>query len=221
MARVQRALLGAGLLIVAVLFLPGCRPPPTKVGFNNTLAGYNEKLFAVGRKFRAVIRPLAYPEENKKAAEAIDPAAVRKIQQEAVSTVEEVRDDFDSLGSPRKNDLGDKLREAYENFLKVQETIAKTHMKDIADIVENKDKSDADKGQEIRDIMDKIEKEESDVAEKLAKSQKDYAVSQSMRVDQANPLKGAPGSVGPAMPGGEGPKGGGPPGKPQGSGKKG
>jgi hypothetical protein len=232
MARVQRALLGAGLLMVAVLFLPGCRPPPTKVGFNNTLAEYNEKLFAVGRKFRTVIRPLAYPEENKKAAEAIDPAAVRKVQKEAVDAVNEVRDDFDSLGYPRRNELGKKLREAYENFLKVQEKIANDYFKEIADIVES-DKSNDEKGEEIRAIIKKIDDEESEVAGKLADAQKDYATNQSMRIDPANALKGGKGAGGQAMPGGEGggggggkpgpggPKGGGPPPMPQGGGKKG
>jgi hypothetical protein len=211
-ARLLRGFSGAGLAVV-ILLLAGCKgPPPTKVGFINKLATYNEKLFTIGRAFRTALIPLVYPEENKD-NKSFNAESVRKAQADAEKQVNEIREEFDDLVSPRKSEPGKKLRAAYEDFLKIQETIAKDHMKKIVDIVNGGD-SDDDKAERIREVMKKIEEDEMEVAGKLADAQKEYTTVHSLRADVAAVLKGPSagpgggGSGGPEQPKGPGqPKG--------------
>lgn len=216
MVRPHRTLLGVGL-VLAILLLSGCKgPPPSKVGFMNRLAEYNEKLFAIGRKFRTAIAPLAYPGENKKESNHFDPNEVRRVQTEAENQVREIRDDFDDMVSPRKSPPGAKLREAYEEFLVIQERIAREHMVKIVSIIDEKNASNDDKASRVREVMDKIEADEREVTVKLADAQKKYTSAHSLKADAGALLGvggGRPGAEPPplANPGGnpEGPKGGG------------
>ena len=192
MGGLARRLSGITVLLALMLTASGCKgPPPPPEVFNEKLVEYNERLFTVGRTFRAALIPRFYPKENKD-KQSFQVNLVRRAQSDAEAAVNDIRASFNDLRRPRNSISGKRLREVYEEFLVVQEAIAKEDMKKIVEILDDVEIKEADKDDQIRDIMKKIEEDEREVATNLANAHREFARDHNLAPGQSPSLARPP-----------------------------
>ena len=158
----RRALLGA--LALATLAAAGCDRNAAQ--FNNTLAGYNQQLNAVGKKLVQTMLPAVQ-------GGTVNSDQVRDAYDEALSTLDDIRQDFATL-KPPPSASGKKFHEGYRRFLQGQNDMLRN---DVGRLVRMLQRSSKDRtvGPIIAQTYRRMLKREQDDLRELQDLQRDFA----------------------------------------------
>jgi hypothetical protein len=158
----RRALLGA----LALVALAGSGCDRKAAQFNNTLAGYNQRLFAVGQKLGQTIRPAVM-------GDRVNPKQVRDAYDEAIATLDDIRKEFATL-KPPPSDSGKKFYEGYRKLLQSQNDMMRN---DLARLVRMLERSPNDRtvGQIIRETVVRMHKREQASTREIEVLQHNFA----------------------------------------------
>src|SRR5579884_557779 len=170
----------AGLLLLSA----GCLrpPPPTHDQFNNQFYKWNKKLYTVSREFRdalgvTVVRPETLSADQQAALRAPDVARAKETRDKAREVLDEITAEFNTARVPlRPGEHAQPMRDAYEDFLKVEEEIIdKDYAEIIAVLANNETFPSVDqKRAAIGDILDRIDAKEAKPMGKFLEEQAEY-----------------------------------------------
>jgi len=146
---------------LAALAVAGCAGEAVR--FNNSLAEYNKRLNAAGKKFGETLTP-ALQGGNANAGQ------VRSAYNNMLSTVEAVKRDFNAL-TPPPSATGKRLADTYRKFLQGQEGMIKNQLGEITRMVEQ---GKANGGQ-IMMLLQQIEGQERRDLSELQEVQRQFA----------------------------------------------
>jgi hypothetical protein len=163
-----------GLMCAAMAVL-GCKPPPSKVQFNNRIAEANVGLESAGRAYRRAL----FPPDGK--GKDFDPDKVKTSEvQSALSGMEsalnDVKKKYEDADLPRRSSAAPEYRSAYIEYLDVQKKIV-DKAKEILNVLDDADKklTKTEKKDKVDQLLNEIRDLENTAFGELEKAQKKYA----------------------------------------------
>jgi hypothetical protein len=165
-----------GLMCAAMAVL-GCKPPPSKVQFNNRIAEANTSLGSAGLGYRRAL----FPPDGK--GRDFDPDKVKTSDLRSAlgamdSALSDVKKKYEDADLPRRSSVAAEYRSAYTDYLDVQKKIL-DKAKEILDVLDDADKeqklSKTEKKDKVTQLLNEIRDLENTAFGELEKAQKRYA----------------------------------------------
>ena len=158
-----------GVLCAAVL-AAGCKPPPSKVRFNNGISEANNKL---GQK-AAVYRKALFPQGGKDVEpDKVDRDALRTAWSDMDKTLRDIKDKYldSDFQLPRRSAPAAALKTAYDDYLDGQTKILDM-AQEINNTLADSNLGIAEKKRTVEGLLEKIKDTENETIKKVLDAQK-------------------------------------------------
>ena len=159
-----------GVLIVSVV--SGCKPPPSKVQFNNSIAEANKAMAKAATTFRSALYPVQGKDFDPDSKD-LDMAKLRGAQQNMSKALQAAQAEFADARLPRKSQSAQGLKETYDNYLTVQKEIMDKADRIVA-VLSDPKMSKAEKKNQVEKLLAEIKDAEEPAFTKLTTAQKNY-----------------------------------------------
>ncbi len=154
------------VLLSAALTALGCKPPPSRVNFNNDMALANQSMGKAAVDFRKALYPQGKDFDP-------DNAKVQSARQAMAKALKAAQDDYEDAPLPRKSTAAGPLLEAYKKYLDVQKDIMVKIDKAVAVLADQK-LSKGEKQSQVESLLSEIKAADDKAYTKVTDAQKAY-----------------------------------------------
>jgi hypothetical protein len=156
----------------------GCKPPPSKMQFNNRMAEANKAMGKEAASFRKALFPSGGKDFDP---DKVDRSSLHSAYDRMKKELTTAQSRFEDPDLPRRSSAAEGMKSAYVAYLKEQQNIL-DKAKEIVDAVEDSRLDRGEKLAKVLGLLDKIQKAEDEVFKELEGAQQKYSEAHNFRV---------------------------------------